>query len=152
MRALIPFPALPGEDERWRRQADLAELLAQWIEQDARWVAWLSTRMHAAPARRPPALDGSGTCDADDLVLAQQLAGALFDVRRRRLSADVPHGWPVLSLQQRALVVRLLSLLSRGSGPVVLDGADRLPLRRVLVAVDDLSRAEWAAAALPGGV
>lgn len=152
MRALVPFPAVAGDSEevqRLRRMAATGELLAQWIEQDARWIAWLSARLHHAPARRPPHLDGSGTCEADDFVLAQQLGAALFDVRRRALSADVPHGWPVWSVQQRATLCRVVERLARGEGPVVLDAADRLPLRRVLLAAQDLGCAEWASAAAP---
>ena len=56
--------------------------------------------------------------------LRARFRAALEDVRRRRLSATAPDGWPVLSLTQESQVCRIVAQLQGTRGAVALDPED----------------------------
>jgi hypothetical protein len=116
--------------------------LEQHIMADARWVAWVAARirLHGVTSRAEP-LAANGTIEAHPVASTKRLADALQDMRRRRLNAHAPHGWPVLSLAQRSLLVRSTAMAFQGV--VRLDGDDARDLGRVLHCTGDLARMEW---------
>lgn len=117
--------------------------LEEHIQADARWVAWVAARIRLnGPTTRPAPLSGSGTVPSHPVEISMRLAGALQDLRRRRLSAEAPHGWPVLSLGQRSLLVRAEA--AAFAGRIELEGDQARDLGRLLHCTADLARIEWA--------
>ena len=128
---------------------DGAELraLEAWIAADARWVAWIARRVRIDGATaRPPPLSATGTLPSHPGEATKRLAVALQDLRRRRMSPDAPHGWPVLSLQQRSTLAKAEFAAFRGH--LAIEGDEARDVGRILHLAGDLARLEWAHAAL----
>lgn len=83
--------------------------------------------------------------------LRARFRAALEDVRRRRLSAAAPDGWPVLSLTQESQVCRIVAQLQGAKGTVELGPDDARQVAHLLTVLQLLARAEWAEATLPVG-
>ena len=140
------------EDERHRQRAERDRRTADHIAAAIRIGSpvtsreLLSTRGSAdAPHRRGDHLVGPTPED-----LRRRFELALQDLRERRLCAHAPHGWPVLSLSQEALVCRIGAMCRQG-GEVVLSEQDAREVAHLLDVLSLLARAEWAEAASGGG-
>lgn len=81
--------------------------------------------------------------------LRERFRAALEDLRRRRLSAAAPDGWPVLSLTQESQVCRIVARLQGATTPVELDPDDARQVAHLLTVLQLLARTEWAEASLP---
>lgn len=128
----------------------MARAIEEHIQADARWVAWIAGRLGMLGAdTRPAPLHASGTTEADPARQVHRLGQALMDLRRRRLNPHAPHGWPVLSLHQRSLLVT--SHAAATGGRLFLHGSEAHELARLLLLLRELARVEWAEPMPVGG-
>lgn len=127
----------PGDDPA------LLRAITRHIEADARWVAFIARRMRIlGPAGHPAPLHGGGTLEHDSERQVLRLAHALQDLRRRRLNPHAPIGWPILSLEQRSLLVT--SQTAAAGGRLTIAGDRARELGRLLLVTHELARVDWA--------
>lgn len=132
------------------RDHEMAHAIAEHIKADARWVAWIAARLGMVGVRAvPDPLHAGGTIEADPVRQVHRLGQALMDLRRRRLNPLAPHGWPVLSLHQRSLLVR--SHAAAAGGRLFMHGGEAVELAQLLLVMRELARVEWAEPHAKGG-
>jgi len=128
----------------------LLRAITRHIDADARWVAWVARRLRIlGPCGHPAPLHAGGTVEICGERQVLRLGHALEDLRRRRLNPHAPIGWPILSLEQRSLLVTVQT--AAAGGRLVVAGDRARDLGRLLLLTGELARVEWAEPLGAGG-